>query len=245
MNRFKTSKFKNTTPKIGKKDGWINNVRAGSFSCQGNHIKASAKFVVFNTEQAGGGMLGLSSVKPGSDGQWTVTQLPCHSDLVTDMDFSPFDESLLATCSGDETVKLWSLGRIELVLFHPTSSGLLAVGATKSPLIWDTSRPDTALAVLEQHGDQLQSLSWKRDGSLLATSCKDKMLRVFDPRAQTTAVQSAKSLQNNKDSRILWAKDDFLLTTGFDMMRSREARLWDSRKLSSSVSSVSLGVASG
>ncbi|XP_033998364.1 coronin-7-like isoform X1 [Trematomus bernacchii] len=264
MNRFKTSKFKNTTPKIGKKDGWINNVRAGSFSCQGNHIKASSKFVVFNTEQAGGGMLGLSSVKPGSDGQWTVTQLPCHSDLVTDMDFSPFDESLLATCSGDETVKLWSLvdpelqqpsspeltlrpgqGRIELVLFHPTSSGLLAVGATKSPLIWDTSRPDTPLAVLEQHGDQLQSLSWKRDGSLLASSCKDKMLRVFDPRAQTTAVQSAKSLQNNKDSRILWAKDDFLLTTGFDMMRSREARLWDSRKLSSSVSSVSLGVASG
>ncbi|KAK1877604.1 Coronin-7, partial [Dissostichus eleginoides] len=58
-------------------------------------------------------------------------------------------------------------------------------------------------------------------------------------------IESAKSLQNNKDSRILWAKDDFLLTTGFDMMRSREARLWDSRKLSSSVSSVSLGVASG
>ncbi|KAF3846347.1 hypothetical protein F7725_003425 [Dissostichus mawsoni] len=258
-----TRKARNDKCPVGCR-GWINNVRAGSFSCQGNHIKASSKFVVFNTEQAGGGMLGLSSVKPGSDGQWTVTQLPCHSDLVTDMDFSPFDESLLATCSGDETVKLWSLvdpelqqpsspeltlrpgqGRIELVLFHPTSSGLLAVGATKSPLIWDTSRPDTPLAVLEQHGDQLQSLSWKRDGSLLASSCKDKMLRVFDPRAQTTAVQSAKSLQNNKDSRILWAKDDFLLTTGFDMMRSREARLWDSRKLSSSVSSVSLGVASG
>lgn len=28
---------------------------------------------------AGGGMLGLSSVKPGSDGQWTVTQISCHS----------------------------------------------------------------------------------------------------------------------------------------------------------------------
>ncbi|XP_031733589.1 coronin-7-like isoform X4 [Anarrhichthys ocellatus] len=264
MNRFKTSKFKNTTPKIAKKDGWINNVRAGSLSCQGSHIKASSKLVAFNSEQAGGGMLGLSSVKPGSDGQWTVTQFSCHSDLVTDLDFSPFDESLLATCSGDETVKLWRLcdpeqqqpscpeltlrpgqGRLELVLFHPTSSGLLAVGATKSPLIWDTSRQDAPLAVLEQHGDQLQSLSWKRDGSLLASSCKDKMLRVFDPRAQLTPVQSAKSLQNNKDSRILWAKDDFLLTTGFDMMRSREVRLWDSRKLSSSVSSTSLGISSG
>uniref|UniRef100_A0A7N8XM91 Coronin n=1 Tax=Mastacembelus armatus TaxID=205130 RepID=A0A7N8XM91_9TELE len=184
-------------------------------------------------------------------------------DLVTDMDFSPFDESLLATCSGDETVKLWRLcdpeqeqpstpeltlrpgqGRLELVHFHPTSSGLLAVSTTNSPLIWDTNRQDGPL-----------------------------------------------SLQNNKDSRIQWARDDLLLTTGFDMvrnsytyifytiidwfslmcllwvsghqllcvplfvfinvssycvqMRSREVRLWDSRKLSSSISSVSLGTSTG
>ncbi|XP_075999218.1 coronin-7 [Genypterus blacodes] len=264
MNRFKTSKFKNTTPKVPKKDGWIANVRAGSYSCQGNHIKASAKMVAFSTEHAGGSMLGLSSVNPGSDGQWTVTQISCHADVVTDMDFSPFDESLLATCSRDETVKLWHVcdpeqeqpssadltlspgqGGLELVLFHPTSSGLLAVGASKRPLIWDTSRQDSPLAVLEQHGDQLQSLSWKQDGSLLASSCKDKMLRVFDPRAQLTPVQSAKSLDNNKDSRIMWTKEDFLLTTGFDMMRSRELRLWDSRKLNSSLSSASLGTSSG
>ncbi|KAM3597362.1 uncharacterized protein V6R79_003588 [Siganus canaliculatus] len=264
MNRFKTSKFKNTAPKIAKKDEWINGVRAGSFSCQGNHIKANSKLVVFNAEQAGGGMLGLSSVKPGSDGQWTVTHISCHSDLVTDMDFSPFDETLLATCSGDETVKLWHVcdpeqqqpsdpeltlhpgqGGLELVLFHPTSSGLLAVGGSKSPLIWDVSRQDSPLAVLEQHGDQLQSLSWKQDGSLLASSCKDKMLRVFDPRAQLTPVQSAKSLDSNKDSRILWTKDNFLVTTGFDMMRNREAKLWDSRKLSSSIGSASLGTSSG
>ncbi|XP_029363747.1 coronin-7-like isoform X2 [Echeneis naucrates] len=264
MNRFKASKFKNTTPKIAKKDGWINNIRAGSFSCQGNHIKANSKLVAFNTEQAGGGMVGLSSLRPGSDGQWRVTQLSCHSDVVTDMDFSPFEENLLATCSGDETVKLWRLcdpeleqpsspelticpgqGRLEMVHFHPSSSGLLAVGTAKCPLIWDTSRQDAPLAVLEQHSDQLQSLSWKRDGSLLASSCKDKMLRVFDPRAQLTPVQSAKSLQNNKDSRILWTREDLLLTTGFDMMRSREVKLWDSRKLSSSLSSVSLGTSSG
>ncbi|XP_054891009.1 coronin-7-like isoform X1 [Poeciliopsis prolifica] len=263
MNRFKTSKFKNTTPKVAKKEGWINIVHAGSFSCQGSHITASSKLVAFNTDQAGGGMVGLTSVSP-SDGQWTVTQISCHSDLVTDMDFSPFDECLLATCSGDETVKLWCLcdpeqeqpsspvltlqpeqGRLELVQFHPTSSGLLVVATAKSPLIWDTSRQDAPLAALEQHSDQLQSLSWKRDGSLLASSSKDKMLRVFDPRAQLTPVQSAKSLQSNKDSRILWAKDDFLLTSGFDTMRTREVRLWDSRRLSSSVSSLSLGTASG
>ncbi|XP_077590419.1 coronin-7-like isoform X1 [Stigmatopora nigra] len=262
MNRFKTSKFKNTTPKIAKKDQWINNIRAGSFSCQGNHIKASAKMVAFNVEQAGGGMLGVTSVKPAADGQRSVTHISCHSDLVTDLDFSPFDESLLATCSADETVKLWHLcepeserqpsvtfnperGRLETVLFHPTAAGLLAVGAAKCPMLWDVERPAAPLAVMEEHGDQLQSLSWKQDGSLLASTCKDKMLRVFDPRAQLEAVQSASCLQNNKDSRILWAKDDFLLITSFDRMRNRELRLWDNRNLTSSLSSHIFGTSSG
>lgn len=265
MNRFKTSKYKNTTPKIAKKDGWISNVRAGSFTSQGNHIKCSPRLVAFNTEQAGGGMLGLTSVEPGSDGAWTVTQIPCHADLVTDLDFSPFDDGLLATCSADETVKLWRVcdpeleqpggaevtlspaeGRLELVLFHPTSWGLLAVGSSRTAQLWDTCRPDAPLAALEQHADLLQGLSWKQDGSLLASSCKDKMLRVFDPRAQLTPVQSAKGLQSNKDSRIVWVKDsDHILTTGFDQIRSREVKLWDSRKLGSSLASVSLGTSNG
>uniref|UniRef100_A0A4W6BRI2 Coronin n=1 Tax=Lates calcarifer TaxID=8187 RepID=A0A4W6BRI2_LATCA len=174
-----------------------------------NHIKANSKLVAFNTEQAGKGIK-----------LWSTFY------LVTDMDFSPFDESLLATCSGDETVKLWHLcdpaleqpsspeltlrpgqGRLELVHFHPTSSGLLAIGTAKSPLIWDTGRQDSPLAVLEQHSDQLQSLSWKQDGSLLASSCRSSDLHDL---------------------------------TFNSKMRGREVRLWDSRKLSSSVSTVSL-----
>ncbi|CAL8304645.1 unnamed protein product [Merluccius merluccius] len=260
MNRFRTSKFKNTTPKIGKKDSWICNIRAGNVQSNGNHIKASSALVAFNTDQAG--MLGVTSVSPDADGKWTVSQLPCHGDVVTDLDFSPFEDTLLATCSADETVKLWRLccpekeqpsgpeltispgqGRLELVLFHPTSSGLLAVGASQTPLLWDTSRQDAPLAVLEQHSDKLQSLSWKQDGSLLASSCMDKMLRVFDTRAQLTPVQSAKNMYSSKGSRVLWAREDYLLTT--DMNRCREVRLWDSRKLGSSLGSVSIGDSSG
>ncbi|XP_077069852.1 coronin-7 [Siphateles boraxobius] len=258
MNRFKTSKYKNTTPKIPKKDGWISNVRGGSFSSQGNHIKSSCGLVAFNTDQAGGGMVGLSSVNAGSDGKWTVTQISCHADLVTDLDFSPFDEYLLATCSADETVKLWRVcdpdqdqpsnaevtlspgdGRLEVVLFHPAASGLLAVASARAVQVWDVTR-DSALTVLEQHADQLQGLAWKEDGSLLASSCKDKKLRLFDPRAQPSAVQCVQGHQANRDSRVLWVKNDNLLTTGFNQVRQQEVRLWDSRKLTSSLSSLSL-----
>nr|XP_055050873.1 coronin-7 [Misgurnus anguillicaudatus] len=258
MNRFKTSKYKNTTPKIPKKDGWISNVKGGSFTSQGNHIKSSCSLVAFNTDQAGGGIVGLSSLNPGSDGKWTVTQIPCHADQVTDLDFSPFDDHLLATCSADETVKLWRVsdpgqdqpggaevtlspkeGRLEILLFHPVASDLLAVASTKGVQVWDVKR-DSALTVLEQHADQIQGLSWKEDGTLLASSCKDKKLRIFDPRAQPSAVQCVQGLQGNKDSRILWVKDDHLITTGFNQVRQQEVRLWDSRKFSSSLSSVSL-----
>lgn len=37
-------------------------------------------------------------------------------------------------------------GKLELVLFHPTSSGLLALGSAKSALIWDTRRQGSPLA---------------------------------------------------------------------------------------------------
>uniref|UniRef100_A0A8C2KS76 Coronin n=1 Tax=Cyprinus carpio TaxID=7962 RepID=A0A8C2KS76_CYPCA len=243
MNRFKTSKYKNSTPKIPKKDGWIASVRGGSFSSQGKHITSSCSLVAFNTDQAGGGMVGLTSVNPASDGKWTVTQISCHADLVTDLDFSPFDDYLLATCSADETVKLWRVcdpaqdqcsdaevtlspadGRLELVLFHPAASELLAVASVRGLQVWDVTR-DTALT--GKHTPVCARFS-------------DKKLRLFDPRAQTSAVQCVQGHQANRDSRILWVKDDNLLTTGFNQMRQQEVRLWDSRKLSSSLSSLSL-----
>ncbi|XP_053370623.1 coronin-7-like isoform X3 [Clarias gariepinus] len=263
MNRFKTSKYKNTTPKIPKKDEWIPNVRGSSLNSQGNQIKSSCSLLAFNTDQAGGGKVGLCSLDPGPEGKWTVTYIPCHADQVTDLDFSPFDDNLLATCSADETVKVWRVcdpgqeqpvsantslspgeGRLELLLFHPAAAGLLAVGSSRGVQVWDTSR-DKALAVLEQHKEQVQSLAWKEDGSLLASSCKDKNLRIFDLRAQLTAVQCAQVLYSNKDSRVHWVKDDYILTTGFNQNRQQEVRLWDYRKLNTSLSSVSLATSSG
>lgn len=40
---------------------------------------------------------------------------------------------------------------------------------------------------LTSHGDQVQSFSWKMDGSLIASSCKDKIIRIFDVRSKVAA----------------------------------------------------------
>lgn len=53
----------------------------------------------------GGGSLGLLPLTDsGRKNKTTLPMIHGHSDLVTDFDFSPFDDSLLATCSSDTTV---------------------------------------------------------------------------------------------------------------------------------------------
>uniref|UniRef100_A0A493TLI7 Coronin n=1 Tax=Anas platyrhynchos platyrhynchos TaxID=8840 RepID=A0A493TLI7_ANAPP len=161
------------------------------------------------------------------------------ADVVTDFDFSPFDQLLLATGSADETVKVWRLpesgqdvpssagltlgpggGPVDVLQFHPTADGVLASGAGKRVTVWDVGQQQP-LAALEPHGDQLQSLAWKRDGRLLGTSCKDKKLRIFDPRAGPAASQSVPGHENNKDSRLLWmGASDCLISVGFSQVRS-------------------------
>uniref|UniRef100_A0A8C6X8T1 Coronin n=1 Tax=Naja naja TaxID=35670 RepID=A0A8C6X8T1_NAJNA len=84
---------------------------------------------------------------------------PLLPDVVTDFDFSPFDQQLLATGSADEVVKVWRLlesgqdlsssphvtlgpegSRVEVLLFHPTADGVLASAAGKTVKIWDVEQ---------------------------------------------------------------------------------------------------------
>nr|XP_020667641.1 coronin-7-like [Pogona vitticeps] len=231
---------------------WIRDLRGSCPAASGN-IKVGCCWIAFSTDPAG--VLGLVPLQ----GERIVSHLPCHSDAVTDFDFSPFDEQILATASADECVKVWRLShpgqdlsssphitlgpegsRLDLVLFHPTADGLLASGALRKVKIWDVGQQQS-LADLERHEDQVQSLAWKPDGSLLGTSCKDKKVRIFDPRAKPTACQSVLAHANGKDSRLAWVDADrCLLSVGFNQVREREVRLWDTRKFSSSLASLTL-----
>jgi WD40 repeat protein len=46
--------------------------------------------------------------------------------------------------------------------------------------------------VIAVHSDTIFSISWNRDGSLFATTCKDKKIRIIDPRQGNVVVVSNK-----------------------------------------------------
>uniref|UniRef100_A0A8C6ZCB2 Coronin n=1 Tax=Nothoprocta perdicaria TaxID=30464 RepID=A0A8C6ZCB2_NOTPE len=155
-SRFRTAKRKHRGA-LRQAPAWIGDVRAGSTASCGNHVKASSRWIAFSADTTG--VLGIVPLE-GQDGdKRTVSQLYCHSDVVTDFDFSPFDQLLLATGSADEMVKLWRLPRsgqdlpssaaltlgpagcpVALLQFHPTADGALASGAGTRVTVWDVAQ---------------------------------------------------------------------------------------------------------
>lgn len=51
--------------------------------------------------------------------------------------------------------------------------------------IWDIGTGELVYELSDVHPDQIYSVSWNREGSLICTTCKDKALRVIDPRRGT------------------------------------------------------------
>ncbi|KAI4463525.1 coronin [Holotrichia oblita] len=98
----------------------------------------------------------------------------------------------------------------------------------------------------QDHTDVIQSVSWKRDGTLLATSNKDKQVRIIDPRTSDCCVKTASSHQSIKDSRVVWlGENDKILTTGFDAQRFRQIIVRDLRKFSEPEKSLELDCSTG
>ena len=82
--------------------------------------------------------------------------------------------------------------RVGQVLWHPTAEHVLATATGEHTVkLWDLGAPESAKAVLSGHGDSIQSLAFNPTGNLLVTTSRDRKLRLFDPRAGGEAVRIA------------------------------------------------------
>ncbi|XP_030380974.1 coronin-7 isoform X2 [Scaptodrosophila lebanonensis] len=247
--RFKASKYKNAAPIVPKAEACVREICVGSYQTYGNNIATSAAFMAFNWEHTGSSVAVLPLDDCGRKSK-TMPLLHGHTDTVTDLKFSPFHDGLLATASQDCLVKIWHIPekgletslsdpeavfshkqrRVETVGFHPTADGLMYSTAAGCVALFDISTQKEIFSNNE-HPEVIQSASWREDGTVLATSCKDKCVRIFDPRATGSPIQMvAESHQSIKDSRVVWlGNQSRILTTGFDAARLRQVIIRDLR----------------
>nr|XP_022903434.1 coronin-7 isoform X2 [Onthophagus taurus] len=262
--RFKASKYKNAAPIVPKMENTVRDICIGSYQTYGNNIAASGKFMAFNWDHAGSSLAVLPLDDSGRKSK-LMPLLHAHTDTVTDMDFSPFHDGLLATGSQDCLIKIWNIPegglqeslsnpecvfsykqkRVETVGFHPIAEFLLHSTSYTTLNLWDLIS-EKEIFSNQDHMEVIQSVSWKRDGTLLATSCKDKQVRIIDPRIQNSCVQTGNGHQSIKDSRIVWlGETDKILTTGFDAQRSRQIMIRDVRKFGTPEKSLELDCSTG
>ena len=83
--------------------------------------------------------------------------------------------------------------------WHPCAENVLASGGFDLKIIiWNVASGEM-LSVLEgYHSDIIYSMSWNYNGSLIATTCRDKQIRVLDPRDnKLLAVRHSACSRNN------------------------------------------------
>lgn len=67
------------------------------------------------------------------------------------------------------------------------SQALLCVsilGCDNQIIVWNVGTGQAMINLEDMHPDVIFSVSWSRNGNLLCTACKDKKVRVIDPRKQ-------------------------------------------------------------
>jgi coronin-1B/1C/6 len=252
MSRFvRASKYRHVFGSGSKRDQCYDNIRVSRNAWDTNLCKANGRFISINLEAGGGGQFAVIPLEQTGKLAQDYAVYAGHTAAVLDTDFNPFNDYVIASCGEDCKVLVWSIPselpkenltapvcsftghnrKVGHVLFHPTAENiLLSSGADLVIKLYDIEQ-GAEKAEVTGHPDIVNSVQWSYDGSMLATSCKDKNLRVIDPRANVVQ-HCVASHQGVKGTRVCWLGDsDRIFTSGFSRSSDRQWAVWDLKNM--------------
>lgn len=240
------SKFRHVFGQGAKRDQCYDNIRITKSSWDSTFCDVNPKYVAVITEAAGGGaFLVLALDKVGRTDRDTPLVVG-HKAAVLDLQWCPHDDDLIASASEDCTVKVWQIPdggltenleepvadlvahqrRVGLVVWHPTAQNiLLSGGADNKVFIWNVGTGEAVSEVDFPDIPLSARFSW--NGSRVVVSCKDKKIRIVEPRSGTID-REVMAHEGAKPAQVCYLKNGVILTTGFSKMSERQMSLWDS-----------------
>lgn len=122
--------------------------------------------------------------------------------------------------------------RVGIITWHPTARDiLLSAGCDNQVIIWNVDTGDAVITLEDMHPDVIFSVCWNRSGNLICTACKDKSVRVIDPRKGEVIVEKEKAHEGARPMRAIFLADGNILTTGFSRMSERQIALWNMQNM--------------
>eukprot|EP00088_Acartia_fossae_P016442 TRINITY_DN1919_c0_g1_i2.p1 TRINITY_DN1919_c0_g1~~TRINITY_DN1919_c0_g1_i2.p1 ORF type:complete len:628 (+),score=126.99 TRINITY_DN1919_c0_g1_i2:93-1976(+) len=262
---IRASKFRHVYGSPAKKGQCFENIRLTKSAHDSNFCAVNPKFLALVVETSGGGSFVVLHVdQPNRSGRH-VCRVVGHTAQVLDIKWNPFNDNIIASASEDCTVKLWYIPetatnedidhplvelnahrrKVSFVEWHPTADNILAsVGFDNIIIIWDVSR-GSQVKQITCHSDTIYSLAFDRNGSKMVTTCKDKIIRIIEPRSGDV-IKQGPSHQGNKASKATYLGDSgMFLSTGFNRYSDREISIWTQADLDKPLKTVSLDSSSG
>jgi coronin-1B/1C/6 len=190
-----------------------------------------------------------------------------HSGPVLDFDFNPFHDHMIASCSEDNTIKVWGIPegglteniteplvdlhghqrKVTLIKFHPTASNVLAsTSADQAVKLWDIEKGMEINSLNDGHEQLIQDIVWDYTGQVYTTSSKDKHVRICDARTATVATIIETAHEGAKSTKLTYLGPlDKLITVGFTRQSQRQFKIWDPRNTSEELKRVDVDQAAG
>jgi len=174
-----------------------------------------------------------------------------HKTAVLDAAFSPFLNNLLATGDEGGLVKCTiipedSVGiekvvdsnstltghtkKVALFRFNPTVNNLLASTSFDNSLkVWNIEEGKELTHY--EFPELPQSAEWNEAGSLLITASKDKLVRLFDPRAPNAAAKGTAPEGGKANRALFFDSVNLIGCVGFGKTNARTICVYDAKKL--------------
>nr|XP_055188958.1 coronin-6 isoform X4 [Nyctereutes procyonoides] len=242
------SKFRHVFGQAAKADQSYEDIRVSKVTWDSSFCVVNPKFLAIIVEAGGGGaFIVLPLAKTGRvDKNYPL--VTGHTAPVLDIDWCPHNDNVIASASDDTTVMVWQIPdytpvrnitepiitleghskRVGILSWHPTARNvLLSAGGDNVIIIWNVGTGEVLLSLDDLHPDVIHSVCWNSNGSLLATTCKDKTLRIIDPRKGQVVAERARPHEGARPLRAVFTADGKLLSTGFSRMSERQLALWD------------------
>ncbi|XP_037042810.1 coronin-6 isoform X2 [Bradysia coprophila] len=240
----RSSKFRHVYGTPLKREQCYDNIRVSKSSWDSTFCAVNPKFLAIIVESAGGGaFIVLPHNKVGRINP-DHPLVGGHKGPVLDIAWCPHNDNVIASGSEDCVVKVWQIPdgglsrtltepvvdllyhqrRVGLVLWHPTALNvLLTAGSDNQVVIWNVGTGE-ALRHIECHPDVVYSACFDWDGSKLVTTCKDKKIRIINPR--TGEIESeALCHEGSKATQAIFLRHGLIFTTGFNRSSERQYSL--------------------
>ncbi|KFO74354.1 Coronin-6, partial [Cuculus canorus] len=251
------SKFRHVFGQPVKADQMYEDIRVSKVTWDSSFCAVNPKFVAIIVESGGGGafmVLPLTKTGRVDKNHPLVTG---HTAPVLDIDWCPHNDNAqlqgdprhptsLSLCPPPPQV--WQIPdyvpvrnitepvvtleghskRVGIISWHPTARNvLLSAGCDNLVILWNVGTGEMLLVLEDMHTDLIYNVGWNRNGSLLVTTCKDKKVRIIDPRKQQVVAERFAPHEGLRPVRAVFTREGHIFTTGFTRMSQRELGLWD------------------